>query len=201
LITPLVASFTLRHDAPKKLFAVCAKEVFNDVEVEPQLVPLSGEKMDKKSANVQGNARSDVRVRGLWGTMRNAFLDFRVVHPFAKCYRDQKPSSLLRSAEKSKRREYGQRVVEVEDADFTPMVLSSVGGMGKEMEMAIKHLARCIAEKRKTHYPPVVALLRRKFCVTMLRSALVCLRGSRSLYSARVEGLGEMDVASHRLRL
>ena len=74
---------------------------------------------------------------------------------------------------------------EVEDADFIPLVMSSTGGMGKHMQIAIKHLAETIAERRKENYSKVVALLRAKFVFCVARAALVCLRGSRSISPMR----------------
>ena len=73
----------MRHDEPKEIFASFAKQVFRDVEVEPDLEPLTGEEMKYKSANVQDDARSDVRIRGFWGKTRNAFFDFRAYYAFA----------------------------------------------------------------------------------------------------------------------
>ena len=61
------------------------------------------------------------------------------------------------------------------------MVMSSTGGMGKEMSVAIKHVAALIAKKRNETYSVVVAVLRAKFSFAIARAALICLRGSRSL--------------------
>ena len=190
----------MRHDQPKKLFAAFASEVFADVEVEPPLVRVDGEVMRHKSANVQRDARSDVRVRGFWRDQRNAFFDMRVFYPFASSYRNQKPSMLYKKAEQVKKREYGQRIAQVEDGDFTPMVMSSTGGMGNEMQIALKHLASKIAEKRRARYPLIASLLRRKMAFAMMRSALVCLRGSRSRYPRKVGLLEDAELASSQLR-
>ena len=171
----------MRHDDCAKMFAGVTKEVFNGVEYEPPLIPLSGEQMRLKSANIQDGARSDVRVRGFWGQRRNAFFDFTVFYPFASSHCNKNISQLYKNAEKKKKREYGQRVNEVNDGDFTPMVMSSAGGMGKEMSIAIKHVAALIAQKRNETYSVVVAVLRAKFSFAIARAALICLRGSRSL--------------------
>ena len=70
----------------KRLFAGIVKEAYRDVGVEPGLLPLSGEVMRLKSANVSDEARSDVRVRGFWGNKRDAFFDVAVFYPFASSY-------------------------------------------------------------------------------------------------------------------
>ena len=66
----------MRHDNVSRLFAFQAKKSFRDVEVEPHLQPLSGEKMRYNSANIKSEARSDVRIRGFWTRQQNAFFDF-----------------------------------------------------------------------------------------------------------------------------
>ena len=48
-----------------------------------------------------------------------------------------------------KKREYGQRVRGVEHGVFTPLVLSTNGGMGKEATTFYKRLAVMIAQKRQ----------------------------------------------------
>jgi len=59
--------------------------------------------------------------------------------------------------------------------------MSTSGGMCPEMSMAVKHLARKLSEKTKKPYPKVMGLLRCRLAFSMMRSALVCLRGSRTL--------------------
>jgi hypothetical protein len=88
----------------------------------------------------------------------------------------------------------GQRVNEVNDGDFTPMVMSSAGGMGKEMSIAIKHVAALIAQKRNETYSVVVAVLRAKFSgeFAIARAALICLRGSRS-FAPMVAAAGPLE--------
>ena len=40
----------MRHDGPKNEFAFAAKEASRDVEIEPELQPLSGEVFEMKTA-------------------------------------------------------------------------------------------------------------------------------------------------------
>ena len=172
----------MRHDEPKNLFASLTSEVYRDVETEPPLVPLSGEQLPP-SANKREDARSDVRVRGYWSKGRDAFFEFRVSYPFATTYKNQKPHKLCRSLERKRKCEYEQRVRQVEDADFTPMVMLSTGGMGEQASIALKHLAELLAKKRNEDYAHVSGLIRCCFAFALARSALVCLRGTRSKQS------------------
>ena len=59
--------------------------------------------------------------------------------------------------------------------------MASTGGMGDEMSIALKHLARRIALKNNQSYAITMGILRCRFAFELMRSALVCLRGSRSL--------------------
>ena len=53
----------------------------------------------------------------------------------------------------AKKREYGDRIREVEYAVFTPLVFSTTGGMGKEITIIVyKRLAELLAQKRKSEY-------------------------------------------------
>ena len=49
----------------------------SDVEVEPPLLPLTGEKLPKGSITSPG-ARLDVSARNLWSPLAKAFIDVRV---------------------------------------------------------------------------------------------------------------------------
>jgi len=102
------------------------------------------------------------------------------------CYLSTTPSKLYTLAANTKKIEYEQRINKVENADFTPMVMSSSGGMGPQMSAAVKRLAQRIAETRKESYSSVICMLRCKIVFSTMRSALVCLRGSRSLNPRKV---------------
>ena len=163
-----------RHDSAAKLFAGMCKEVFRDVELEPTLAPLSGEVFSYKSANTEDGARSDVRVRDFIRNGKNAYFDYTVFHPLASSFAGMEPAAIYKQKERAKVREYEQRVKEVHAANFIPMVMSAMGGMGKCMQDAVKCLAHKIAVKRNEVYSKVMGLLRCLFSVAMARSALVC---------------------------
>ena len=65
------------------------------------------------------------------------------------------------------------------------MIMFSTGGLGKEMGVAINHLAGLLAEKRNEDYATVVNVLRCSFAFCLARSSLVCLRGSRPCRNLR----------------
>ena len=103
-----------RHDHdPTAFLAKCMKEVYNDVELEPQLLPLTGETLCHQTANTDSDARADILIRGFWTDSRNAFIDTRVFYPHASSYRTKNLPSLYRKFEADKKREYSERITEL----------------------------------------------------------------------------------------
>ena len=87
---------------------------------------------------------------------------------------------IFRNHENAKKREYLKRVLEIEHATFTPLVMGSNGGTGKERLQFISHLADLLTEKEGEEYNIVISWIRTKLSFEILRSALLCVRGSRS---------------------
>ena len=119
----------IRHNEVRDFTAELLSEVCNDVAVEPMLTPLTGEKFTYKTANTDANARLDVSARGVWVKGSKAFFDVRVFNPLAQCYSNQTLKAAHKTNENSKKREYGERVLNVEHGSFTPLVFSCLGGM------------------------------------------------------------------------
>ena len=190
----------MRHDDPTNFLASCMKEVHNDVEVEPKLQPLTGESFRHLIANTDPDARADIRVRGFWTQGSNAFFDTRVFYPHARCYRSKPLKSLFRKMEGDKRREYGERIREVEHGSFTPLVFSSCGGMGQEAAVVVKKLADAIATKRSERYSRVVTWMRCCLAFSLARSAIRCVRGSRSI-CRRTHYQAPVDLVRHEAQM
>ncbi len=173
---------TLRHNEVRDLVAGFLREVGSDVCCEPRLQPLTGERLPA-SANKDDEARLDVRARGFWSNDgQDAFFDVRVFHPFAPSYRNSSLPSLYRQHEQQKKREYGRRVREIERGCFTPLVFSTGGGMAPEATTFLKRLASLLSDKRKEPYSVTMNCLRCFLSYSLLRSALLCVRGSRSIH-------------------
>ena len=84
--------------------------------------------------------------------------------------------------ERDKTRKYGERIVNVEQGTFTPLVFTSAGRMARPSEIFYKRMAELMAEKRgwggeKGFF---TAWLRYKLSFSLLKSALSFLRGTRS---------------------
>ena len=65
---------------------------------------------------------------GFWGgRFEKAFIDVRVFNPCTQLNRRSPITSVYRRHEQEKKRQYKQRVQEVEHATFTPLVMSTTG--------------------------------------------------------------------------
>ena len=87
--------------------------VCNDVEVEPVLQEVTGETLNY-GANKVRDARLDIHARGFWERQRSAFFDVRLCHANADCYRDLTPPQIYKKYENEKKRQYAERVMEIE---------------------------------------------------------------------------------------
>ena len=151
---------TICHNEIRDITASLLTEVCHNVATEPPLLPLSGETLAARSANKEDGARLDIRARGFWNTAQDAFFDVRVFYPNAPSNRSTEPSSTYKKHEQAKKREYGQCVREVEHGVFTPLVLSSTGGLGREATIFFKRLADMISLKQHHPYSVVMGWLR-----------------------------------------
>ena len=172
----------MRHNEIRDLLANLLTDVCHNVTLEPHLQPLSGESLSSSSATREENARLDVGVNGFWGgRFERAYIDVRVFNPHAPSNLSSQISSTYRRHEREKRLKYDQRVREVEHASFVPFVLSCTGGIGPSANVFLKRLGALLAEKHNTEYSLVMGLLRCRLNFALLRAAVMCLRGTRSL--------------------
>lgn len=170
----------IRHNEVRDLTAELLSEVCNDVSIEPPLTWLTGEAFSSKSTTTDEEARCDVAVRGFWVRGSKAYLDVRVFNPLAKSYTKQTLSATYNSIEKQKKGKYNERIINVEHGTFTPLVFSCFGGMGVEAKRFYNRLSEKIAEKRNDPISVATNWVRTRLSFSLLRSALLCIRGSRS---------------------
>ena len=108
------------------------------------------------------------------------FFDVRVFHPFVRSNWSSSLSGAYARHEQVKRRQYEQRVREVEMATFMPLVFSTAGGMGRAATATMKRLASLLAHKWNIKYSVAINWLRCRFTFALLRAAVMCLRGTRA---------------------
>ena len=116
----------------------------------------------------------------LLGEFVSTILDVRVFHPNAPSYRSKSLGALYKQHENAKKREYSARIREVERGVFTPLVLSTAGGMARECTTFFRRLADSLASKRDVPYSTIMGWLRCRISFALLRSAIRAIRGSRS---------------------
>ncbi|KAG0700696.1 hypothetical protein GWK47_025513 [Chionoecetes opilio] len=158
------------------------REVCRDVTTEPSLLPLNGEHVQYRTANTPNEARVDVSARGFWTRGHRAFMEIRIFDPMAACYQTIPLEAAHQKNERDKIRRYGDRIRIIDHDSFTPLVFTTSGGMGPKAKCFYSRLADVMAEKKHQPRSHVVAWMRCRLSLSLLSSALLCLRGTR--YSA-----------------
>ena len=182
-----------RHNEVRRITAELLKEVCIDVEEEPMLQELTGEVFEAKTTKIEKDVRLDVAARGFWTRGQKAFCDVRVFNPIAKCHRSKPLAKVHENHEKEKKVKYANRVLEVEHGTFTPLVFSCFGGMSRECSFFYKKLAEKLAEKRNLNFGEVMCFVRTKINVSLIKSLVLCTRGSRSIRSDSTS-IAETDI-------
>ena len=170
-----------RHNEIRDLTAQLLSEACPNVSIEPDLQPLTGETLTYLTSNAEDGACLDVRAEGFWGDrQQSAFFDVRVFNPLAPSNCRLTLASCYRCHEREKRRSYDQRVREIEHGTFTPLVFSAAGGMGNAATIMFRKLASLLATKRSQPYSRTMGWIRCRLSLSLLRSAITCIRGARS---------------------
>ena len=118
--------------------------------IEPCLQPLSGESLNLASANTTDGARLDVHARGFWNVCQDAYFDV------SNRTRSSSLSAIYKRHEDEKKRTYNQRVRDIEHGVFTPLILSTRGGMAREAQTFYKRLADMLSQKRDLPYSSIM---------------------------------------------
>ena len=166
----------LRHNSLRDLTAELLREVCSSVEVEPLLLPLTGERLPSGS-NLADGARLDVSAVNLWSPLARAFVDVRVFNSQASTNWAKTIPQMYISHENQKKTEYLPRVIQIEKGTFTPLVFSTSGGMGKEADKFIRRIAERMSMKRGEQYSSAVSFLRRRYRFDLLKTCIISLRG------------------------
>ena len=170
-----------RHNELRDVTAKLLKEVCAEVEIEPPLIQLTGERMRHKTAKTQDQARLDVAARDFWIKGQKTFLDIRIFDPNAAKYQNISMKQSFQRNENEKKRHYNERVLNVDQGSFSPIVFSVSGGMATEAKVFFSRLAGMIATKRKVEKSLVQSYINTTLNFALIRSMLMMLRGSRSL--------------------
>ncbi len=193
---------SIRHNELRDITAGFLTEVCHNVGTEPPLQPLTGEQLTLRTANREDGARLDIAADNFWGRDRNrAFFDVRVFSPFAQSHRNTSLGQCYKKNEQEKKRAYDQRIREVEHGSFSPLVFSTSGGMGPTANVVYKRIASMTAKKQDKPYSKIIHWIRCKLSFSLLRSATMCLRGSRSSIHHPAFSTDTMDLACQEGRV
>ena len=168
----------MRHNRVRDLEASLMKEVCHNVQVEPELLPIERDGLPRRG-NTAEKARLDVAGVGVWGAYEKTFLDIRIMHPNSPSYVNKPIEEVYVAHEQEKKRNYNERVLQIERGSFTPIVGSTFGGWGMEAEKHHKRIATLIALKRNEEYSDVINYIRTRLRFSLLKSILTAVRGVR----------------------
>ena len=191
----------IRHNDIRDFEANLLSKVCHDVETEPALQPITREHLP--ASTIQGDdARLDVRARGFGRKGQNAFFDVRVTNANAKSQSKINLQTVLKKHEREKKRSYNERVMNVEQGTFTPLIFTVYGGTGSECTAYHKNLADKISSKTGENYAKVITFMRYKLSFIVLKSALLCLRGSRTIKTKNITTVdNDFELNCHNVRL
>ena len=155
----------------------------------------------RRSAVTSDEARLDVGARGFWRDGQNAFFDIRTTNADNASQENMTIKAILQSHEAEKKRKYNARVIQIEQGTFTPLVVTVKGVMGPEAIRYHKALASKIAEKTEEKYEDVTRLIKTKLSFLVQRAALLCIRGSRTMYNNSAESCNDFAYSLNELGL
>uniref|UniRef100_A0A1X7UTM5 Uncharacterized protein n=1 Tax=Amphimedon queenslandica TaxID=400682 RepID=A0A1X7UTM5_AMPQE len=107
-----------------------------------------------------------------------ALLDIRVVNTDAQSYVNQSPSNVLAKAEEKKVKYLS--ACEARRALFPPICVSVDGMVGREANAFLKRLGERLSMKWARHYSEVINWIRTRLTFAIIRTSILCLRGSRT---------------------
>ena len=200
MICPQGGFPTIRHNEVRDMLGGLLTEVCRNVALEPCLASLTGESFPRRTTNVSDGARADIKARGFWTSHEDAFFDVRVFCPDASSYLDKALAEVFALHERLKRNEYAHRICAVDHVSFCPLVFSTQGGCGKEATTFLKSLANQLSEKDGKPYSITMDWIRCRLSFALLRSAVMCIRGSRSAFRRPFHCDRELAVVDGRLQ-
>ena len=116
-------------------------EACHDVEIELKLQPLPGESFVNNSTTNEDEARLDIKAKEIWGSrFSRAFFDVKIFNPHAKTSRKLHKDA-YKYHELLKISKYQQRIINVKQSSFCPLIFGCTGGAAPTATRTIKQLA------------------------------------------------------------
>ena len=120
-----------------------------------------------------------VHILGYWGTCTYTGV---LGYMFSNSYNKSSIIARHRRNEKEKRRQYEERICNIEHGSFTPLVFTTAGGMGPSASTFYKYLSSRLSIRYSKSYSKILNWIRCRLSFSLLRSSIMCLRGARSSY-------------------
>ena len=136
----------------------------------------------------------DIKAKSFWQRGQTAFFDVRVTHVNSESQKNQETSKIFKSHEMAKKREYLQRVLEVENGAFMPLIFGTNGGLGEECAKFLSTLSAKISKKEDESYAHTITWIRTRLSFEILRSAIACVRGSRTPFRTNNDQMRYFDL-------
>ena len=133
-------------------------------------------------------ARDDIAARSFWVTGQMVFFHMRVFNPIAKRYVHMETSKAYQLNEKEKKKNYNERILEVEHGSFMPICISAYGGIEKEGSKFYNRLAELLVKKKNQQLSVMTSWIRRKLIFHLINSICMCIRGSRRVFQTNLVG-------------
>ena len=166
-----------RHDIIRDTLSKIFEEVCTDVSIEPPLLPITGEDL-ARNVNTADEARLDIAARCFWQRGRRHSLMYGFLIPSLPPTQTKNFKMYFKLTNE---KISNKRLIEIEHGSFTPLVFRPYGGYGREAERCISHLAEKTSMKKDISLSVVTNWLRTNLDFTTIRSAVLCVRGSRIL--------------------
>ena len=96
--------------------------------------------------------------------------------------------------ERQKKNAYNRRIIDIDHGTFTPIVLSTTGGMGKEAETFFKKVADKMSRKTDQRYSEAISFIRKRLRFDLLRTTIIALRGERGRTNKDAVEISELDI-------
>ena len=122
---------SIRHNEIRDITAHLLTEVCHGVGTEPHLQPVRDEQLFHRTANREDGARLDIVVEDFWGRDRQrTYFDVSVFNPLSRSYQNSSIAQSYRKSEQEKRRQYDERIREIEHGSFSPLIFTTSDSMG-----------------------------------------------------------------------
>ena len=123
--------------------------------------------MNYRSTNTEDGARLDIKARNFWQRGQTSYFDVRVTHVNSETQKNMSTETIFKNNEQEKKRQYLQRVVEIENGSFTPLVFGTNGGVGDECGKFLSELANKISQKENEKYSETINWIRMRLSFEM----------------------------------